>query len=557
MKRLALVALTLLLGACTGTSDDDDVPSCAEGEVFDCPCGDGTRSTQTCQADGTLTACACGSADAGSDSGQDAESDPAEDLGDDVIADADDDVEPEVGDDVLVDTSNDAGSVDHTATNASLDAFFDDHGGRDAFPDIYVDVVESMLRIEDMVVAGAYADARTELDRVFAAYPLYDPIWWSGVGTAGTNVGTPVAYYGMRMLDEIVRVGLTQPAFDPIPTTLAIVMAECATGFRPTDVDLTPPGEEVTLSLDPALPADDFRILRDSFRIFQHYIWAITDGRLSLDLAFEVVDVCVPVSFREGFSGTDQPATVIENASAEIRESADMWMVLYPSNVPPDPAFDDSEFITGGMGGYGNGAPMFIADDLWVVRIPPHLGDGPYSDAERRVYLPQWVQHEFFHHLFRTWPEFGLEDEGHQWFDRGTWPDDFVGEWEPDYYAESLNKRLRDAEPPIHVALQTAPPSRDLLRTITQADLLGDYHRLPIDNDYHDVVIEEDGDGLWWRNAAGVRWSLTWVDGVLRAGDDCPYGAQDLGIALVRGDDGAFSTTIEGVYFLGELYTRQ
>ena len=40
-----------------------------------------------------------------------------------------------------------------------------------------------------------------------------------------------------------------------------------------------------------------------------------------------------------------------------------------------------------------------------------------------------------------------LEAGDHQWFDLSTWPDDFVGKWEPDYYAESIEKRLLDASP--------------------------------------------------------------------------------------------------------------
>jgi hypothetical protein len=49
-------------------------------------------------------------------------------------------------------------------------------------------------------------------------------------------------------------------------------------------------------------------------------------------------------------------------------------------------------------------SPFFIIDDRWIVRKPPHIGTGEYSDVERSVYLPQWFQHEFFHHLFRTYP---------------------------------------------------------------------------------------------------------------------------------------------------------
>ena len=58
------------------------------------------------------------------------------------------------------------------------------------------------------------------------------------------------------------------------------------------------------------------------------------------------------------------------------------------------------------------------------------------------MYRPNWLQHEFMHHLFTLWPEFQLEVTGHQWFDRNTWPADFVGNSEPDHDHETLTKRI-------------------------------------------------------------------------------------------------------------------
>ena len=55
-----------------------------------------------------------------------------------------------------------------------------------------------------------------------------------------------------------------------------------------------------------------------------------------------------------------------------------------------------------------------------------YLGVGDYSEIEILAYMPQWFQHEFMH-LYSKWPEFGLEDTPHQWFDRSTWPSDYRG----------------------------------------------------------------------------------------------------------------------------------
>jgi len=41
------------------------------------------------------------------------------------------------------------------------------------------------------------------------------------------------------------------------------------------------------------------------------------------------------------------------------------------------------------------------------------------------AYFPQWFQHEFFHHLYRSYPDLKLEAASHQWFDRLSWPRDF------------------------------------------------------------------------------------------------------------------------------------
>lgn len=441
-------------------------------------------------------------------------------------------------------------------TEAQLDAFWQAHDGPEGFPASYVDAVQTLLRTEDDVERGDFAAARARLDEVFSTYPLSDPVWWSGVEQDGTNVGTPVAYYGLRMLDEIVSralAGATQVTSQPIQLT--VVMPRCAQGLRPTNVELTE-HETVELQLHPDLLANDHRIIRQSLRLFQHYVWAITGGALQLGLHFEQVDECVSVNYRANpsYAGIDSANDAIEQVPEQVQGATDMWWVLYPSNVPAAPIFDDTAFITGGMGGRGR-APVFIIDDLWLVRIPPHLGRGPYSEVERRVYLPQWLQHEFYHHLFRTWPEFLLEEEGHQWFDRSTWPEDFVGAWEPDYYAESLRKRLDGATPSVSQALRIGSSDFDASALTTQ-DLVGSYERRPVENDWHRVTIALEGNTLTWRNAAGAAWELTWADGVLRSVPDSPYGAQTIDIEPERTPAGEPLPTVRALYFNGERHVR-
>ena len=445
-------------------------------------------------------------------------------------------------------------------TSAQLDAFWAAHRGRENFSAFYVEVVEALLSVEDAVERGDFSGARNRVDEVFASYPLSDEVWWSGIGRSGigrdgTNVGTPVAYYGLRMLDEIAAWGLMGSTTEARRIQMTVVMPRCAEGERPTNTSLTR-GESVRLELHPDVLARDHFLIRQSLRIFQQYVWAISRGALRLDPRFELVEQCVRVRYsgNPSYAGIDDANSVIEALPEEVREQTDMWWVLYPSNVPSDPMFDDVAFITGGMGGRGR-APVFIIDDLWLVRKPPHLGRGIYSDVERRVYLPQWLQHEFFHHLYRTWPEFGLEDAPHQWFNRGTWPDDFVGAWEPDYYAESLRKRLYDATPSIAHALQTTVSDFDVTVLSTE-DFVGSYERRPVQNDWHRVEIRLESDGLRWRNEAGAEWALTWSGGQLLSAEDSPYGQQALAIEPRRDASGQVTADVRALYFLGEAYLR-
>lgn len=440
-------------------------------------------------------------------------------------------------------------------TQAQLDTFWSTYGGRDEFPSSYVDGVETLLWAEDELERGDYAAARTRIERIFADAPLTTNVWWAGAGKDGTNVGSPVAYYGLRMLDEITQQAESASSITAKPLRMTVVMPRCAEGMRPTSADLST-GESVSLTLDPAIEAEDHRVVRQALRLFQHYVWAITGGALELEPSFVHVNECVSVVYRANpsYAGIADAQAAIDQVSDEVKLATDMWWVLYPSNVPSAPQFDAMAFITGGMGGRGR-APVFIIDDLWLLRKPAHLGKGPYTDVERRVYLPQWLQHEFFHHLFRTWPELELEKTGHQWFDRQTWPVDFVGDWEPDYYAEALHKRLYAAEPSIASALRIALPPFDA-RVLTPQDFVGSYERQPVENGWHSVTISLESGQLMWRNAADLTWALSWADGKLRSSASSPYGERLIEVVPQRDAEGSPLPAVQSLVMNGESYRR-
>jgi hypothetical protein len=440
-------------------------------------------------------------------------------------------------------TLEDPGHVSDTA--AQLAAFYGTYGGRAAFPPLHRDALEALLAAEDAVSAGDLGTADAAIESVFAQVPRGDAGWWLNPadGTGGSNIGHPVAYYGLRMLEQVVDLGL--PAEQGV-LDMTIVVAPCAQVRRPGP-DLEP--EVADVEVHPALLEDAARRLFLSTHLFGQWVRAITRG-LRLAITIHVLEGCTQVDYRDDggniFSYPDGQA-MIDAVDRRLAARTDLWMVVTPTGRGP--AEDDigRRYVTGGMGLSNDGRPLFLSDDVWFVRKPHHLGAGEWTEAELRSYHPQWFQHEFMHHLFRAWPQFRLEVDGHDWFDRDFWPDDFVGLHEPDYYAEALTRRLLGATPSLADGLQ-APEIGDATG-LGAAELVGAYRREPVENPWHEVTVARDGDGLRWHNAADVSWALHLEDGDLRTGEDCPYGVQSLGVEVQAG-------RVVALWFGGEAYRR-
>jgi hypothetical protein len=428
-------------------------------------------------------------------------------------------------------------------TTELLASFYAEHGGREAFAEPAASALEALLLAEDEVDAGDLPAAKARVEALFAAWP-YASNGWSTPPPEGLNIGSPVAYYGLRMLEDIVAAGPTEPAGT---LQMTAIVARCATVSRPTLPDLKP--ETVQLDLDPEILANDARVLREATNLFRHWVTAITRG-VAVELVVVPMEGCANVTF------TDDGRTIVSypdaNAMvaaipADIARDADFFWVIAPSGVPGDGSGYGRHFITGGMGGIG-ARPLFLSDDGWFVRKPEHLGRGRYTTVERRAYQPQWFQHEFMHHLFWTWPEFGLETTGHQWFDRSTWPADFEGRFEPDYYSEALDKRLLGATPSLAEVLR-GKDYADMDTTPLSA-IAGSFRRDPVENDWHAGTVAVAGANARWTNQAGVSWSLLVREGALYSGPDCPYGEQRVEVEL--GAAGA----VAALWFGGDRYGR-
>ena len=453
----------------------------------------------------------------------------------------------------------------------TLEAFFDCYGGKQSFSTQYVDALTAFITAEDAINEGDYSRAKTILDGLWNQYPIGNSVWNSAwQSQLETNIGSPYGYYGLRMMDDIVNYRLANPQDDPDAVTakMKIVLVGCMQGTQPrTQQELDNGGGEfVTRFIDKSLRSSDYRIVRQSIDLFAKYITAITRGKLNLDIDFiELPDLCLETNISAFSSGVYDArpnlGPVWEVIDEDTFNETDWWMVISPSAVPIGGDFEDDEFITGGMGVDNKGGPLFIADDSWLVRKPYHLGEGAYSDIERRAYLPQWYQHEFYHHLYRIYPEFALEVNGHDWFNRSFWPNDFVGLYEPDYYAETLYKRLQTACDPLENRLITAASASNLalFSEIDISDIVGPYSLDNIGNDFHKGEIRESGNTLFWRNAAGVQWELTprLSEGYLETGADCPYPGSDHFIELATDGNGNLTGVNSGFSFLGEFYRRR
>ncbi len=450
----------------------------------------------------------------------------------------------------------------------TLEEFFNCYGGQSAFSAQSIAAVTTFIEADAAQQAGNYAQAKAKIDNLFNTYPRGSNIWWNVFNDPnGANIGTPHAYYGLRMLEDIIEHGLNgNPNITAKKAKMKVVLVGCSEGIQPTtDAELlNGTGQFVTHDIDPSLKADDYRIIRQSFELFSKYVTAITKGALAVEIEFVELDaLCLPVGVTTtqpylAYSGIEPVWAAL---SAGVKDSTDWWSIVYPSHVPEFPAFDDDSFITGGMGVDYKGGPVFISDDKWIVRKPAHLGAGNYSDIERRIYLPQWVQHEFFHHLYRIYPELALEVNGHDWFDLNFWPSDFEGQFESDYYSETLHKRLQVNCAPLASRLITRVQG-DLAgqySTFSMDELIGPYSLDVVQNPWHEGNIINVNGAYFWKNSANVQWSVTpnFAEGRLETGNDSPYPDQDFFIELYRTTEGDNVPGAAALKFNTESYKKR
>ena len=447
-------------------------------------------------------------------------------------------------------------------TATGLASFFAEYGGEEALGQPALAALTTYLAAEDALRAGDPAAADAVLDALWAKYPVGDPKWFNTpYSPHGANIGSPTAYYGLRMLTEVTDQLLAGNEVEAKHLKLTVVLVGCSDGTQSTTDDELDAGtgQPVHLTLNQELDTNADEWFDQATWTFRQYVTAITGGRLVLDLHIErLPDVCVPVSTSRTAGAAQalmtNDAAVWDAMPTAITATTDMWWVLYPSVVPLTGVLADTQFNASAIGLHPSGAPVFTSDDLWVVRKPVQLGSGTYTPIERRTYFAQWMQTEFFHHLFRSYPEFELEKTPNAWFNPDNWPDDFVGVIEPDYFQEALQRRLLNAEIHLSVMLRYEPPRPGTLANIDPNDLVGEYNG---------GVIEVVSDKFQWTNDSGFSWNLTWnaESGSFLKDPGSPYfdqtGGQAFTIVLARDENGDYTGQVLGFRFQGELYLKQ
>jgi len=465
------------------------------------------------------------------------------------------------------------------------EAFFHDNGVEKYSP-ITRQALATFLDARKLFRAKEYRKCLTLLEALWAEHPIGSDDWHqANMVLPPVNLGGPHCYTSLLILTDACKWRLDPASADAHPHNLVfgILLFGHSRGPYPrTKAELAAgTGPIVTHNLQPEILANDHKLVRDSLWLFEEYIEAITRGGLKLDLEFiDLPNVTVPVGMV-----TTGPAPVAAppwsawpplwpEVMKHTTRQPEWWWTIYPSNVPDEyPDFAKSEFISGGNAFAPDGKSLRLEiDDKWLIRRPPHLGKGAMTPIEIDTYLPMWLQHEFFHHVFGKYPGLELEKIGHQWHHKENWPKDFVGVFEPDYFYEAVHKRLLTGNvQPLALRLRYDHPSPAVIRQLNVQSLLGRYSVKPPQNPWHTgelTLIGKDEDGLpllQWTNSAHVSWllSLRWDSLSLLTGRDSPYAsnpdpsARAFSLELARDANGNFVPKIASFSFLNASYEKQ
>ena len=331
----------------------------------------------------------------------------------------------------------------------------------------YVAAARSWFTARAEYESGAYEDALATLSTLWAQYPVGNEVWWSIFGNDpfGLNLGTPPCYYGLRQLTDMTEWRVANPdhpGSDRI-LRLSVLAVGSSAGVEPRTMQELIDGEgvAVTHAFDERVLADDYAIVHESLDFFAEYVHTITDGLLEVEIqVIPLPELEVAVTASANANGAYY--ATIANYTQPIRlgqRATDRRHRLVVGALPlarprpvrglPVPAVSSRAAWASAPTAH----PASISDERWLARKTRTPGRRNLR-LRRTNHLPPPVA------AARGLPPLLPSVDGvragrsvsHQWFDRSTWPADFVGQFEPDYYHESLFKRLKGATEPTFVA---------------------------------------------------------------------------------------------------------
>ena len=367
------------------------------------------------------------------------------------------------------------------AGNAERRSFYDAYGGRDKFSSDYQFVLEATLAAKESIQRGDFPTADRTLRAVWQHLPLNSQRWTDLTNEGNrltVNAGSPPLYAALRMLTDVVRVHRETAGRTPTETVnVSVVLIGKSNGKIPASKQevIAGEGRDVKNLLMDRIRSNDYSVVRKSLDVFNQYVYALTEGRAAVKLDFiELPDYSLPLSYHHSVNeqgndvyrvAGDWPATANQLSDAQ-RKKTDLYIVIYPSLIRDNLPFTVS--ATGGQTS-ANWTPLIVFDDKFM------LNPAGVHDLAVQLYMPQFYQHELFHWLFSLYPQLGLERTSHQWFDPNKWPEGLskVATREPDYYHETLFKKMRSQTPSIFQHLTSRNPY--LSGDVDMNSLLGSY----------------------------------------------------------------------------------
>ncbi len=439
-----------------------------------------------------------------------------------------------------------------------------------------VDAAETFAVARALYREGLFEECEKELTSFWKKNPRDSGAWGLQSENVGFKLGFPCVYPALILLSDAVawRIKaktLAKPV-QAMDWNIVALLVGTSSGFMPANDTEAKEGKgtPVSAKIDPLLLANDNRLMHDLVWLTREYYLAVTEGKISLRLhVVHLADLEFKVCAPGGPGGRDENNNKLKAALPEdIAKLADWYWLIYPEVEPARGgkyylhSYGPGGTIPGGISGMpGTDNTMVMCEDHSLTRRLITDGRGPVHPLAHQIYIPYWLQHEFFHDHFSHNLHLQLEVKSHQWFERETWPADFVGRFEPDYYSESMFKRLQSqAKPSLAGYFIRRSWFPELLTKIQAEDLVGRYSEAQPQNGWGSGEVKLVDGKLEWTNGVGKTWGLTLEkEGVLKTDERNPYLSQRPNFEMVpiRGADGLPSQGVGGLKFGNQIFLRQ